>query len=160
MCGQTRLTNELEINNRVSVCQGVNMRYLKRLKLYKKYITLRKSGMSYRSIGEVFGVTGEAVRNKINLGEPKKIITRVRSLQVRSGRDLTREMARIRDKHTCRGCGKKWKSGSRAFDVHHLNGLCGKKSHKYDRVSEIGGLITLCHKCHFNRHDFSINRDK
>lgn len=25
----------------------------------------------------------------------------------------------------------------------------------YDRISEIPNLITLCHKCHYNRHDRS-----
>lgn len=43
----------------------------------------------------------------------------------------------------------------RRFDIHHLNGLCGKRSLKYDKVDAMPGLITLCHKCHFNRHDWS-----
>lgn len=65
------------------------------------------------------------------------------------GRDLNREKARIRDNHTCQDCGKVWIEGQRRFDVHHLNGLCGKKSRGYDKSIE--GLTTLCHKCHFNR---------
>lgn len=40
----------------------------------------------------------------------------------------------------------------RRFDVHHKNGLCGKKSHGYDNVLEIGGLTTLCHRCHITLH--------
>ena len=68
-----------------------------------------------------------------------------------SGRDLIREKVRRRDKHTCQDCKKVWGRGMRRFDIHHLNGLCGKKSRKYDRVSEMDNLITLCHKCHFNR---------
>lgn len=67
------------------------------------------------------------------------------------GKDRTREIVRRRDNWTCQDCGKKWVLGQRRFDVHHLNGLCGKKSLKYDKISEIDGLITLCHKCHFNR---------
>lgn len=47
--------------------------------------------------------------------------------------------------------------GRRLFDIHHLNGLCGKKSKGYDRVSEIDGLITLCHKCHYNRPEHGQN---
>lgn len=65
-----------------------------------------------------------------------------------TGRDKTREMVRARDNFTCQKCRKKWKKGERRFDIHHLKGLCGKKSQKYDRVSETKNLITLCHKCH------------
>ncbi len=76
------------------------------------------------------------------------------------GIDFTREKVRIRDNQICQECGKKWIEGQRKFDIHHLNGLCGKKTHKYDKVSEMGGLLTLCHKCHYNRPDHSmrINR--
>jgi len=65
-----------------------------------------------------------------------------------SGRDLVREGVRRRDGYKCQMCFKEWKEGNRRFDIHHLNGLCGKKSRGYDRVDEIKGLITLCHKCH------------
>lgn len=64
------------------------------------------------------------------------------------GREHTRSLVRIRDKNTCQICFKKWKLGQRKFDVHHLNGQCGKKSRGYDKVAEIDGLVTLCHKCH------------
>ena len=64
------------------------------------------------------------------------------------GRERTRELTRLRDNHTCQKCYKKWKVGERRFDIHHLNGLCGKKSLSYDRVNEMDGLITYCHKCH------------
>ena len=69
------------------------------------------------------------------------------------GRDKNREKARIRDKHICRDCGNKWEKGKRRLDCHHINGLCGKKSRRYDK--NINDLITLCHKCHYNRHDRS-----
>ena len=76
------------------------------------------------------------------------------------GRDYTREKVRIRDNHICQSCGKKWEYGTRRFDVHHLNGLCGKKSRSCDSVTDINTLITLCHKCHFNhpQHSRLINR--
>ncbi len=49
----------------------------------------------------------------------------------------------------------------RRFDVHHLNGLCGKKSKGYDSPKDIGGLITYCHKCHLGNHvDKSKFRNK
>jgi len=72
------------------------------------------------------------------------------------GKDRTRELVRIRDNQTCRDCGKLWQDGQRKFDVHHLNGLCGKKTHNYDKLSEMVGLITLCHKCHYNRTDHAM----
>lgn len=79
------------------------------------------------------------------------------------GREYTRNLVRIRDKWTCQDCGDKrtreWatKHNKRCHDVHHLNGLCGKKSRGYDRVADMDGLITLCHKCHFRRHDWRGN---
>jgi hypothetical protein len=75
-----------------------------------------------------------------------------------TGRDFIREKARIRDDHTCQECFRRRHEGERRFDLHHINGLCGKKSRGYDRKCDIGQLITLCHKCHFNRHDFSQNK--
>ena len=66
------------------------------------------------------------------------------------GRDYVRELVRQRDKRTCQMCGKKWVEGQRRFDVHHLNGICGKKSMGHDRIEDIPGLITYCHKCHLN----------
>ena len=71
---------------------------------------------------------------------------------IESGRDRTREAVRIRDKRTCQDCGKKWKEGQRRFDIHHLNGECGKKSRGYDRIADIKGLITFCHSCHMKNH--------
>ena len=75
-----------------------------------------------------------------------------------SGRDYTREVVRIRDKYTCQDCQRIWNSGERRFDVHHLNGLCGKKSRGYDSVIDISGLITLCHKCHYNRPEHTLKK--
>ena len=66
------------------------------------------------------------------------------------GLDRPREMVRKRDRYTCQECGKIWLQGQRRFDVHHLNGLCGRLSRTYDRIKDISGLITLCHKCHLN----------
>ena len=67
-----------------------------------------------------------------------------------SGREYTREIARMRDGHTCQKCGRIWRNGEKRFDIHHLDGLCGKKSRKYDRLEDIPALITYCHKCHMN----------
>ena len=66
------------------------------------------------------------------------------------GIDRTRELVRRRDGYTCQICHKLWKSSERRFDVHHLNGNCGKKTKIYDRISDANYLITLCHKCHLS----------
>jgi len=68
-----------------------------------------------------------------------------------TGRDATRELVRIRDNYTCQSCFKRWEEGKRRFDIHHLNGVCGKKSKNYDRVEDMDGLITFCHNCHMNQ---------
>jgi hypothetical protein len=73
------------------------------------------------------------------------------------GRELTRMLVRIRDNFTCQDCGEirtpkeAKRFNVRLFDIHHLNGMCGKNSRGYDRVKDMDGLITLCHRCHFNR---------
>lgn len=72
----------------------------------------------------------------------------------REGIDFTRQIVRIRDRHTCQeehgGCGRIWQIGERRFDIHHLDGLCGLLSRSYDKVETMDRLITLCHKCHLN----------
>jgi len=79
----------------------------------------------------------------------QKYFTRVSGSELQ-GMDFTREIVRIRDKHTCQSCLKKWKLGRRRFDIHHLNGMCGKNSRGYDKVADIKGMTTLCHKCHLS----------
>ena len=78
-----------------------------------------------------------------------------------AGRDRTRFLVRVRDNFTCQDCGLRRsplqakRAGRRLFDVHHLGGVCGKKSRGYDKVSDMPTLVTLCHRCHFNRHDWA-----
>lgn len=69
-------------------------------------------------------------------------------------RDRVRELVRIRDKHTCQCCRKKWVIGTRRFDVHHLDeSMEGRRAEKgickYDKEN-MDKMITLCHKCHLN----------
>lgn len=86
------------------------------------------------------------------------------------GREYVRQLVRLRDNETCQDCGlirtresvlkyneKKegLKGKIKCLDVHHLNGVCGKKSLGYDKLTDMDGLITLCHSCHFSRHDHS-----
>lgn len=84
----------------------------------------------------------------------------------KDGREFVRMRVRIRDNFTCQDCGltrtpesieknnktkDTLKGKIKHLDVHHLNGMCGKKSLDYDKLNEMDGLVTLCHKCHFNR---------
>lgn len=71
----------------------------------------------------------------------------------KEGRELTRGKVRERDNHTCQDCGRVHQKGYRAFHVHHLNGMCGKKSRGYDSVKDLSGMTTLCPKCHRKQHD-------
>jgi hypothetical protein len=72
---------------------------------------------------------------------------------LQQGRDYTRQLVRERDGHTCQDCKKKWHGfGQRRFDVHHLGGMCGKKSRGYDSVNDMHTLTTLCHSCHMRTH--------
>lgn len=81
-------------------------------------------------------------------------------------------LVRIRDNFTCQDCGARrtfeeveahnsklsgLKGRIKLFDIHHINGMCGKKSLKYDKVSEMGGLITLCHSCHYKRPEHGVH---
>lgn len=74
------------------------------------------------------------------------------------GRDRTRYLVRKRDKFICQRCGSKRtpamseRLNKKQFDVHHLRGNCGKMSKKYDRVRDMAGMITYCHKCHLSLH--------
>lgn len=53
---------------------------------------------------------------------------------------------RIRDKHECRLCGAK----KTQLDVHHIRYINGREAWDYDD----GDLVTLCHKCHEELHDW------
>jgi hypothetical protein len=99
---------------------------------------------------------------RLNIGKPARIVPQKKRYYkhgtkiVLTGRDYAREVVRVRDSYTCQACGKLWREGMRRFDVHHLNGLCGKRSTSYDKIIDIDGLITLCHRCHFNHPQHSL----
>lgn len=144
------------------------MTYEKQVERYNKFIQFRKEGKTLEWIAKKYGISRQAVCSRIKKGYPQKNISAFSPLNVYEkvygefqGRERTRMLVRIRDNFTCQNCGvvrtieEARKNKKRLFDIHHLNGLCGKKSRSYDKVSEMDGLITLCHKCHFNRHDKS-----
>ncbi len=89
------------------------------------------------------------------------------------GRELVRFKVRARDKFTCQSCGlvrlpeevdaynKKYGKGKmKSLDVHHLHGMCGKLTKAYENSNEMEKMITLCHKCHYNHHQFSRNLNR
>ena len=53
---------------------------------------------------------------------------------------------RKRDKHECQVCGAKKKQ----LDVHHIRYVSGREAWDYDD----GDLVTLCHECHEEIHDW------
>lgn len=156
------------------------MTYEERLKRFNFIKKSQKDKKILTRIAKDLGISKQRLYQILNAGKPKKIQKDKKSVYVSkqvkintffyiterdknilnqlSGKDRTREIVRIRDNRTCQDCGKKWEEGTRRFDVHHLNGLCGKKSQSYDKISEIGGLITLCHKCHFNRPEHATKK--
>jgi hypothetical protein len=79
--------------------------------------------------------------------EKKKLYKHTCKLQ---GRDITREKVRARDNWTCQTCGKKWKEGTRRFDVHHIDCKKEKSRKREDYQKEQHNMTTLCHKCHMN----------
>lgn len=137
-------------------------------KRYWKILELRKDGKTFRFIANKFFVCKQRIHEIVKRGEPgergrTKSPFWYKGLKAK-GRGLVRGYVRFRDKFTCQNCGEvrtpqmARKKKKRMFDVHHLGGLCGKKSKGYDKVSEMDSLITLCHKCHYGRHDFSQKR--
>ncbi len=145
-----------------------------------KMIALRKSGKTLQAIGDIFSVSRERVRQIVTNPPSAPKLETIRTCSIcgslfshlqhsatyckkclasgltsMRGRERTREVVRIRDGHKCQTCGVCWIRGQRRLDVHHIDGECGKKSKKYDKIKEIGGMITLCHRCHFSHHQFN-----
>ena len=151
------------------------MTYKELVKRNKQILKLRANRFKLKEIGEKFGITKERVRQIIlvkgkvsPLLHPihlhlQKYLTSVGKV---TGREVAREMVRLRDKHTCQDCEKvlttkkvckynktlKTQKGKiKSLDVHHTKGQCGKNSLGYDSPKDISGMVTLCHKCHYNR---------
>ena len=118
-------------------------RTMTKKQIYKK---LKKSGLTYQQIGDKFHISRQAVYGSIsykctsNKHGDFKYGIRIGS----GGRDYWKEIARIRDNHTCQTCGKHWKEGQKKFDVAHLK---EKNTRKYYSKKDLDNLVTLCHRC-------------
>jgi predicted transcriptional regulator len=125
---------------------------------------LVERGLSFRRVGQFFGISHTRVhqiaKKPVAKGHERSTFWAGQPEWRRRGRERIRYQVRARDNFTCTVCHKKWVEGTRHFDVHHLNGLCGKKSRGYDKSSEKDGLITVCHKCHYNHPEHTIQRKK
>jgi hypothetical protein len=136
------------------------MQKISQIDKYERIRDMRDLNFTFVKIGKILGMSAQHAGFMYNSPKPKeKDLTMVIPKSF-SGRERTREYVRRRDNYTCQMCNKKWNEKFRRFDVHHLNGFCGKKSRSYDKMSEIDGLITLCHRCHFNHPEHTIKRKK
>ena len=134
-------------------------------------------GWTYLRISEKFGYSHQRVWQIVNLESGSNVCIHCNNnidfrwgskyclkcktnISKFSGRDRTREIVRMRDKYTCKDCKKKWIEGQRRFDVHHINGLCGKLTKKFDSCKDLLNMITLCHKCHFNRTEHKSKKTR
>lgn len=156
------------------------MTYEERVKRFDAFIRLRKKGATQREIGEMYGITYQGVQSLLRRGRPTEHAGQRLSVLWKygvgelEGRERARMLVRIRDNFTCKDCGKirtlnevrksnasikGLKGRMKLFDIHHIDGRCGKNSKGYDSTSDLSGMITLCHKCHYNRpeHTDRIN---
>lgn len=138
---------------------------------YSLFKTLLSDGYTLSDIAVCFDVTRQAISHRLRSGPPtysEHARNPVFLHSSRHGRNRARALARHRDNYTCQGCGLHrtpeyvrahsaqcagLKGRIKEHDVHHLNGQCGKNTRGYDSTTSIDSLITLCHRCHFNRHD-------
>ena len=137
-------------------------------------LKMRKKGMTYTEIAIKFSISWQRAWQIANEYKSKAVYplrhkiwtSKKRNLLGLSdkkftekdfsgdGRNRIRELVRIRDKHTCQICRKRWIKGKRRFDVHHLSRKMDGKSRSHGVINydknNMDKLITLCHKCHFN----------
>lgn len=156
------------------------MNIKQRIQRFEAVGRLREEGLTFKEIGEMYDVSRARIHQIAISGIPKprrttngneKLLQSFGFIDL-SGRDRTRMLVRIRDNFTCQDCGairtpsevqnyndqkKTLKGKKKLFDVHHTKGMCGKNSTGYDRSKDLSGMITLCHKCHFNRPEHKSN---
>lgn len=151
-----------------------NIKYRIYLKQYEDFKKSSLKGLSVREIAETYGVDIQCVRYRLKVGYPKSSPLKNIDRSHLEGRDRTRMLVRIRDNFTCQDCGlirthsyvsehngklKSLKGKIKNFDVHHTHGMCGKNSKGYDMEKDLSKMVTLCHKCHFNRPEHATKKN-
>lgn len=146
-----------------------------RIKRWEKFVYLRENGWTYSDIAKASGLSIPRVWQVVANGKPKPRRKWGNTLwnrfsKKRTGRSHVRDLVRGKDNFTCQDCKEirtpefvaehnnkceGLRGRIKLFDVHHVSGLCGKKSRGYDSIRDLAVLVTLCHKCHYLRHDFS-----
>lgn len=101
----------------------------------KQMISLKQKGLSYESIGKLFGISRQRIHQLIS-GYDK--LSTGHNKFVKWYGDL-RDLILERDEYTCQQC-----QGTDELIVHHLNGN--------DRNNSPSNLITICKYCHLNLH--------
>lgn len=153
-----------------------------RVKRFDAFVRLRKRGAPFQSIAELYGITHQAVQSFLKKGRPTrtnkpgpttKLLASYGYYDIQ-GREYARMLVRVRDDFTCQDCGKRrapmeinrangkssgLKGRMKHFDIHHIDGQCGKNSRGYDSVKDLSGMITLCHSCHFSRPEHTGKRN-
>lgn len=153
------------------------MTYEEAVKRYREWVDLRKKGWTLLEIGNEYGITRQAVGQRLRKGEPVEPppssgISKYASHH-QKGRGRARMLVRMRDNFTCQDCGAvrmpeeveehnskmaTLKGRKRLFDVHHTHGQCGKNSLGYDSTKDLTKMVTLCHKCHYNRPEHRVKQ--
>ena len=149
----------------------------------KNIVSLYDGGKTFMEIGDMYKLSYQRIiqiyakqnKEKYSRGTYQQELKNVNELKIWSlrkreslgitgkivgiyngGRNYIRELVRIRDNHTCQKCNKKWVTGERRFDVHHIDPNMEGKSKiknivKLDKEN-FDKMITYCHKCHFSEH--------
>ena len=145
----------------------------------KTIIELRNKGMTYTKLGLIYKISRQRIEQIYKQGKivrlPKISAYQDEKSHIKNmnGRERNREIARARDNWTCQDCGFRktyievqehnskitgLEHKTKSLDIHHTKGLCGKKSKGYDKVDNLDDLVTLCHKCHYNRPEHTVKK--
>jgi hypothetical protein len=132
----------------------LNNRYKERKGRQDEMKQMLSSGMSLDAIGKKYGLSRQRVHQILNdvlkehkevdeLPEVSKEIPDMKLVMGLKQNRRIKELARIRDNHTCQFCKRQWDGNGNKFDVHNFT----SKSYKF---KDIPNMITVCHECLMN----------
>jgi len=111
----------------------------------EKLIELRQSGLTYKAIANLFGVSRQCIHQKIGKVASDTSGSRVLSPLSQNWRKRLSLAIIERDNHRCKLCGS-----LESLIVHHIDGNCFNN----DPLN----MLTLCKQCHGQSH-VKHNRD-